>query len=72
VASNGQYAPPAPRQPETARREYGYDTTPEPARPQASQPAPPPVTERPAPTYTQPVDVADLDDDVDVPPFMKR
>jgi cell division protein FtsZ len=30
------------------------------------------VPERPTPSYTQPVDVADLDDDVDVPPFMKR
>jgi cell division protein FtsZ len=30
------------------------------------------VAERPAPVYTQPVDVTDLDDDVDVPPFMKR
>ena len=59
----GSYAP-APRQPDVPRREPAYEPTPEPQRPQ--------VSERPAPAYTQPVDVADLDDDVDVPPFMKR
>jgi cell division protein FtsZ len=42
-----------------------YAPVPEPGRPH--------VTERStAPLYTQPVDVTDLDDDVDVPPFMKR
>jgi cell division protein FtsZ len=57
------YAP-APRQPEALRREPAYEPAPEPQRAQAP--------ERPTPSYTQPVDVADLDDDVDVPPFMKR
>ncbi|WP_142053672.1 cell division protein FtsZ [Pseudonocardia kunmingensis] len=59
AAQPGGYAP-APRQPEPLRREAAYE--PEPQR----HPAP----ERPV--YTQPVDVTDLDDDVDVPPFMKR
>jgi cell division protein FtsZ len=47
--------------------------------PAQRQPEPAPEAQRPhvserstAPLYTQPVDVADLDDDVDVPPFMKR
>jgi cell division protein FtsZ len=63
-AGSGAYAP-APRQPDAVRREAGYEQqVPEPQRPH--------VAERPAPAYTQPVDVADLDDDVDVPPFMKR
>jgi cell division protein FtsZ len=63
-AGSGAYAP-APRQPDAVRRETGYEQqVPEPQRPH--------VAERPAPVYTQPVDVADLDDDVDVPPFMKR
>jgi cell division protein FtsZ len=57
----GAYAP-APRQPDAPRREF--EPVPEPQRPH--------VAERPSPRYTQPVDVADLDDDVDVPPFMKR
>ncbi|OZM76330.1 cell division protein FtsZ [Pseudonocardia sp. MH-G8] len=55
----GGYAP-APRQAEPLRREAAYE--PEPQRHQAPE----------RPVYTQPVDVADLDDDVDVPPFMKR
>ncbi|MFD1529402.1 cell division protein FtsZ [Pseudonocardia aurantiaca] len=71
AASGAPYAPPAPRQPAMARREYGYDTT-EPVRQQPSPAAPPTVVERPAPNYTQPMDAVDLDDDVDVPPFMKR
>jgi cell division protein FtsZ len=68
--SGSAYAPPSPRQPDAARHEYGYDAS-ESTRP-ATPPAPPPVTERPAPSFTQPVDVTDIDDDVDVPPFMKR
>ena len=68
ASHGGPYSPPAPRQPEALRRETGYDHTPEPVRP----PAPPMVPERPAPGYSQPVEAADLDDDVDVPPFMKR
>jgi cell division protein FtsZ len=71
AASGAPYAPPAPRRPETARREYGYDTT-EPVRQQPPPVAPPAVVERPAPSYAQPMDAVDLDDDVDVPPFMKR
>jgi cell division protein FtsZ len=61
------FAPPSPRQPEVPRRDYGYE---EPTRQQTPQV--PPATERPAATYSQPTDVTDLDDDVDVPPFMKR
>jgi cell division protein FtsZ len=52
------------RQPDL-RREASYDSVPEPQRPHVSE-------RSTAPLYTQPVDVADLDDDVDVPPFMKR
>jgi cell division protein FtsZ len=64
LTGSGAYAP-APRQPDGVRREAAYEQpVPEPQRPH--------VAERPAPVYTQPVDVADLDDDVDVPPFMKR
>jgi cell division protein FtsZ len=62
VAGAGGYTP-APRQPDTLRREPAFEPVPEPPRH---------VAERPAPVYTQPVDVTDLDDDVDVPPFMKR
>ena len=77
------YAPPAPRRPETPGVTQPARTT-EPPRhdvaaeypaPDASRPGatPPVVPERPAPPYTTPVDSsADLDDDVDVPPFMKR
>jgi cell division protein FtsZ len=68
VAPGGTTGPatyaPAPRQPDGLRRDTGFEPVPEPQRPNA--------TERPAPVYTQPMDVADLDDDVDVPPFMKR
>jgi len=63
-AGAGGFAP-AQRQPDTLRRETAFEPVPEPQRPH--------VTERStAPLYTQPVDVTDLDDDVDVPPFMKR
>jgi cell division protein FtsZ len=58
------YAP-VQRQTEAPRRDTAFEPVPEPGRPH--------VTERStAPLYTQPVDVTDLDDDVDVPPFMKR
>jgi cell division protein FtsZ len=53
------------RQPEASRREPAFDAVPEPQRPHVSE-------RSTAPLYTQPVDVTDLDDDVDVPPFMKR
>ena len=54
------------RQPDTQRREPGYEQpVPEPQRPHVSE-------RSTAHLYTQPVDVTDLDDDVDVPPFMKR
>jgi cell division protein FtsZ len=62
--ATGTYAA-VQRQAEAPRREPGYDTVPEPQRPHVSE-------RSPAPLYTQPVDVTDLDDDVDVPPFMKR
>jgi cell division protein FtsZ len=54
------------RQPDTVRRETAFEQpVPEPQRPHVSE-------RSTAPLYTQPVDVTDLDDDVDVPPFMKR
>ncbi|MFC5234078.1 cell division protein FtsZ [Pseudonocardia zijingensis] len=56
---------PAQRQADP-RRETGYEQAAEPQRPQATE------QRAASPLYTQPVDVADLDDDVDVPPFMKR
>ena len=67
-STGAPYSPPTPRQPDTARREFGYDPV-EPARPQTT---PPPSTAAPSTSYTQPMDATDLDDDVDVPPFMKR
>ncbi len=63
AAAAGGYTS-VPRQTEVPRREATFEPVPEPQRPHS--------TERTAPLYTQPVDVADLDDDVDVPPFMKR
>lgn len=53
------------QRPADLRREATFDSVPEPQRPHVSE-------RSTAPLYTQPVDVADLDDDVDVPPFMKR
>ncbi|WP_300010743.1 cell division protein FtsZ [Pseudonocardia sp.] len=52
----------------------GFPEPRRPERPDASSTAPQPVVpERPAPSYTEPVQAAtDFDDDVDVPPFMKR
>jgi cell division protein FtsZ len=64
--ASGPYAPPAPRQPDSPRRDSGYDSSGHPA--DGSRPSAPDRT----PPFTQPVDAADLDDDVDVPPFMKR
>ena len=63
AAAAGGYTS-VPRQTEVPRREATFEPVPEPQRPHSA--------ERTAPLYTQPVDVADLDDDVDVPPFMKR
>jgi len=64
------YAPPEPRRPEVS------PAAPQaPAQPvQTMQTAPPPVVERPSPSPAPAaaVDLGDLDDDVDVPPFMKR
>jgi cell division protein FtsZ len=59
------YSPPAPRQPDPVRREAGHDQASEAARPQVAP-------ERSTPLYTRPVQADDFDDDVDVPPFMKR
>jgi cell division protein FtsZ len=58
------YAPPAPRRVDAIRHaDAGAGDT----------PATPLAHERPAPPYTRPIDTEeDLDDDVDVPPFMKR
>jgi cell division protein FtsZ len=66
-STGAPYSPPTPRQPDTARREFGYEPV-EPARPQTT----PPPSAAPSSGYTQPMDATDLDDDVDVPPFMKR
>ena len=64
--ASGSYAPPAPRQPDSPRRDPGYDSSAQPA--DGSRP---PAQDR-TPPFTQPVEAADFDDDVDVPPFMKR
>ncbi|MCW2722055.1 cell division protein FtsZ [Pseudonocardia sp.] len=71
------YTPPAPRQPEPYRWDTPTDQAPSaPATPApTTEPAPAPAPERPA--YTPPASTpappaVDLDDDVDVPPFMKR
>jgi cell division protein FtsZ len=68
--STPTYSPPAPRQPDSPRREgteYGSSAA------EHTAPAGSVVPERQAPPHTQPVQAAgDLDDDVDVPPFMKR
>jgi len=64
------YTPPAPRQPESPRQAETY-RQPEPYRRDTAVEQAPAEPER-AP-YTPPAQpVADLDDDVDVPPFMKR
>ena len=52
------FTPPAQRQPDHARSEPEHLAT--------------PPAERSLPPFTQPVQAADFDDDVDVPPFMKR
>jgi cell division protein FtsZ len=65
AAPPAAYAP-VQRQTEAPRREAAFEQpVPEPQRPHVSE-------RSTAPLYTQPVDVTDLDDDVDVPPFMKR
>ena len=74
------YTPPAPRRPEPAVRETGHD-----AQHDAGLPPPIAAPERAAPLHSPapPVSgtsaylpstsrVSDLDDDVDVPPFMRR
>jgi cell division protein FtsZ len=63
---------PEPRRPEAARPVVESPPEPPAYTPPAYNPpaAPPAAPERPAPSFTQPP--ADLDDDVDVPPFMKR
>ncbi|MBW0133413.1 cell division protein FtsZ [Pseudonocardia abyssalis] len=64
---------PEPRRPESARPVT--EPAPEPPAytpPAAHTPPAPPVVERPASSYGQQAPVDDLDDDVDVPPFMKR
>ncbi len=68
---SNRYAPPAPRRPEPARE---HAQSADPNLPQVSgSPDQPAVPERAAPAHTQSLRSADLDDDdVDVPPFMKR
>jgi cell division protein FtsZ len=63
--STPAYAPPVPRQSDALRRDT-HDHPADAARP----PTVPSPAERTSAAYAQPVD--DLDDDVDVPPFMKR
>jgi cell division protein FtsZ len=71
-----RYAPPAPRQPETVRPPELFRAEPYRAEPAPVEPAP----ERSTSLYTPPTLSSpgrsaakdDLDDDVDVPPFMKR
>ncbi|CAA9429369.1 MAG: Cell division protein FtsZ [uncultured Pseudonocardia sp.] len=86
AAGSGGFTPPAPRVPDPPRVEAPRETPraeplrpeslrPESLRPESlrpeSLPAPPePVVERSRPAHT--VQAADFDDDVDVPPFMKR
>ncbi len=72
AASAAPYAPPAPRQPDDGPPGSTATTPRSRCASRSRPPAPPAVVERPAPSYTQPMDAADLDDDVDVPPFMKR
>jgi cell division protein FtsZ len=70
AGQNAAYAP-APRQPESPVRDAGAEQGhgADGGRPPAQSVVP----ERPAPAFTQTVDThEDLDDDVDVPPFMKR
>jgi cell division protein FtsZ len=71
AAAPNPYAPPAPRRPESSGREPGSD---HPEQGEHAQPAAQAVVpERSAPAFTRSVDThEDLDDDVDVPPFMKR
>ncbi|HEV7468311.1 MAG: cell division protein FtsZ [Pseudonocardia sp.] len=74
AASNGSYSPPAPRVPETtqdgagaqAPRSFGEAA----AAPQAGLGSSSGYSSASAPAAAKPVE--DLDDDVDVPPFMRR
>jgi cell division protein FtsZ len=70
AGQQASYSPPSPRPSDALRRDLGTD---QPAgATDGSRPGEQPA-ERAVPPYTQPVEtVADLDDDVDVPPFMKR
>jgi cell division protein FtsZ len=64
------YAPPPQRRTDQPQHVDPSADGAGPTPPNMSQPM---VAERPAPAYTRPVDTHDdLDDDVDVPPFMKR
>lgn len=69
---------PEPRRPESARPvtepapEPPAYTPPAYTPPPAHTPPPAPVAERPVPSFGQSAPADDLDDDVDVPPFMKR
>lgn len=78
------YQPPTPRMPDqlrpdqlrTEQQRTEQHRSSEPAatsEPATLPPTAPLVAERPAPAFTRPVETFDdLDDDVDVPPFMKR
>jgi len=78
AAGTGGFTPPAPRVPDSPRVEVPRETPrAEPLRPDhrsdglRGEPAQPePVVERSLPAHT--VQATDFDDDVDVPPFMKR
>jgi cell division protein FtsZ len=73
AASSGSYSPPAPRVPETtqdgagAQASRGFGET---AAPQAGLGSSAGYSSSSAPAAAKPVE--DLDDDVDVPPFMRR
>jgi cell division protein FtsZ len=73
--SNGSpYTPPAPRSPETSVRDSEHDAglpPPIAAPERAASLHTPPSTPTPSPYRSAPM-VSDLDDDVDVPPFMRR
>jgi cell division protein FtsZ len=71
------YTPPEPRRPEVSAAPQAPVQSVHPAQMQTAPPPAPPVAERPSPGLPPPaapaaVDLGDLDDDVDVPPFMKR
>jgi cell division protein FtsZ len=67
------YTPPEPRRPEVpAAQQAPTPSVPSPQPVQTAPPVAPPVVERPAPNHPPAGAELDLDDDVDVPPFMKR